>query len=281
MTALKIKNIVYSFIGVTLGVLAFAGTVDQKGEWYTEQAFNRALITFGVARGLNGVISVAQGTEVAIHPAGFGVNFTPGEILDPINDIIEQFSWVMLASTASLGVQRIFLNISSSWVCSITLVVLIVIAMIMLWRPTILNQDVRNPIKNILLIMIFVRFSIPLAAIGSELLYDWFLADQYAESTRQLEQTKETIGNLNKERDEHLRATDSETVVDKAKRWFDSAASSVDIEARIEQYKEAATDASRHAINLIVVFIIQTVIFPLLFLWIIYRFLRDIGRKLV
>jgi hypothetical protein len=277
----RLKKIGYSAFGIALIALAFYGTLDAKGHDYTEQAFNRALITFGVARGINGVISVAQGTEIAIHPAGFGVNFTPGEILDPINDMIEQFSWVMLASTASLGVQRIFLLMSSSWASSAVLTLFVVLAVGLIWQPAALSPQLRKLVKNGVLVMLFIRFSIPLAAIGSEALYEWFLADQYEESTRQLEQTQETISKLNKQSQQEIRENDGESMMDRAKRWFDSAAQNMDVGKRIDEYKEVAADASRHAVNLIVVFVIQTVMLPLLFLWAIYRFLRDIGRKLL
>ncbi|MBT8449478.1 MAG: hypothetical protein KJO69_07305, partial [Gammaproteobacteria bacterium] len=80
---------------ITVGILLVAtviigGWLDQTGRSYTEEGIKRALTTYAIARGLNGVISVAQGTEVAIQPVGVGVTFTPGQILDPINDLIER-----------------------------------------------------------------------------------------------------------------------------------------------------------------------------------------------
>jgi hypothetical protein len=155
----------------------------------------------------------------------------------------------------------------------------LIAAVALAWRPEAMSESVAKGIKNAMLIMLFVRFSIPLAAIGSEVLYEGFLAEQYNESTQKLEQTKDTIHELNKQQEQQI--PDEESMMDKAKRWFDSAAQSIDIENRYEEYKNVAADASKHAINLIVVFVIQTVLFPLLFLWIIYRFLRDVGRKLV
>jgi hypothetical protein len=71
---------------------------------------------FAVARTLNGVISAAQGTEVALEPGGVGVVLSVGEILDPINDLIERFSAVMLIAASSLGLQALLLNIlQGSW----------------------------------------------------------------------------------------------------------------------------------------------------------------------
>ena len=276
-----ITKLLLTVVAIAIMGVAFTGVVDKKSEDYTDAAFNRALITFGVARGINGVISVAQGTEVAVHPAGFGLNFAPGQILDPINDIIEQFSWVMLASTASLGVQKIFLSMSSSWICSAILTLLLAIGVISLWRQGLLSPTAKAFAKNLTLVMVFIRFSVPVAAIGSELLYEMFLAQQYTESTQQLEKTREAISSLSQETQSDLVANVDEGMLDKAKKWFDSTTHALDIQARMDEYKDAAADATRHTINLIVVFVIQTVIFPLLFLWIVYRFLKELGGKLI
>ena len=83
--------------------LAMSGKGEMLAENYVGQAFKRALVTFALVRGINAVVSVVQGTEVAIEPAGVGVTLTPGEVLDPLNDLIERFSWIMLLATTSLS----------------------------------------------------------------------------------------------------------------------------------------------------------------------------------
>jgi hypothetical protein len=70
---------------------------------------------------LNAVISVAQGTDVAIEPAGVGVKFSPGEILDPINDLVEKFSTLMLFASISFGIQKILITLGGHWVVSAAL----------------------------------------------------------------------------------------------------------------------------------------------------------------
>ena len=87
---------------VALGLLGSVWvSYTHVGDDRLEQAFSRALIGYAIARGLNGAISVAQGTEVAVQPAGIGLNFAPGEILDPINDLVERFSWIMMLAASS------------------------------------------------------------------------------------------------------------------------------------------------------------------------------------
>jgi len=276
-----ITKIITSMGLLVIMFLSLQGTLDEKGERYTDDAFKRALVTFGIARGLNGVVSVAQGTEVALHPAGFGVNFTPGQVLDPINDLVEQFSWVMLAASASLGIQKVFLSISSTLVVGGFLLVLLCLYAVTVWRPGLFSIRGRKLILSVAVVALFMRFSVPLVAIGSELLYNHFLKQQYTESTQKLENTTAAINEISVQEETKLKSTINEGVLDKAKRLFNSAAESLSLESKLEKYMEIASEATTHAINLIVVFVIQTIIFPLLFLWIIYRSMTFLGANLL
>ena len=71
------RKIIISVATLSLLIIALTGLFDDIGKRYTDESFSRALATFGLARGLNAVISVAQGTEIAIEPAGIGaVSYT-------------------------------------------------------------------------------------------------------------------------------------------------------------------------------------------------------------
>jgi hypothetical protein len=266
-----------TLIAIILIALAFSGIIDKTGEQYTDAAFKRALVTFGVARGLNGAISVAQGTEISISPGGLGLNLTPGEILDPVNDLIERFSWVMLMSSTSLGIQKIFLNISSALGASIIVAFIILPALLVLWQPTRVNPTLRKALYKLALMVLILRFAVPVAAIGSEWVYSYFLSKQYQESTDLLENTRTEITDLNTSKTQ-TPSQDAEDagLIERATRWLDSASENLGVEARMERYKEAAAKASEHAINLIVVFVIQTIILPLLFLWLVVRSIRKV-----
>jgi len=66
--------------------------VDQTATARVEESLTRALASFALARVTNGVISVIQESEVAVSPAGVGLNLALGQILDPLNDMVERFS---------------------------------------------------------------------------------------------------------------------------------------------------------------------------------------------
>jgi hypothetical protein len=277
---LPLRKLIISISALICVAAAVSGVIDAKGVAYTEESFKRSLITFGIARGLNGVISVAQGTEIAVQPAGFGINFAPGQILDPINDLVEQFSWIMLASAASLGIQKVLLTISSTTLVTLTLVCLLSVYLLAVWRAGWFGAELRKLLLFFTMALLFIRFSVPLAAIGSEGLYGYFLQNQYMESSAELEKTQASISRIS---NEQISSYESEEkgVIDRAKRFFESASQSISINDRLDKYKEVAADATKHAVNLIVVFVIQTIMFPLLFLWIIFRSLRAIWSKLL
>jgi len=275
-----IKPAILPIIVLLLVVISLSGTVDKKSEEYTGEAFKRALITFGIARGLNGVISVAQGTEVALQPAGLGINFTPGQILDPINDLVEQFSWVMLASSASLGVQKVLLSISSTTAVNVVFVGVLILFLISLWRVNLFNPSVNRYLKLSVVVLLFVRFSVPIAMLASEGIYNYFLKEQYLESSSSLEKAKQDIS-LISEADTKQYLEEDEGIVEKAKRIFSATTQGMSINQQLDKYQKLASDTTEHAINIIVVFVLQTILIPLLFIWLTYRSCRLLWIKLL
>lgn len=272
------RKITIALLSVLLALIAYTGQVDDVGREYTDKGFKRALVTFAVARSLNGVISVAQGTEVALQPAGIGINFTPGQILDPINDLIERFSWVMLASSTSLGLQKLLMTIFSSQVFNLLIVSVLGLWVLAAWWPRLGGSVLKPYIYKTALLLVVVRFAIPLMAVGSELLFNTFLEEQYRNSTRSIESTTTEIRQINRQSEDAFPDKAQDSLMDKAIRLYDNATAGMDMDGYIERYKSAAANASEHAVNLIVIFLLQTVILPLLFLWVLIRFYKQVIR---
>ncbi len=253
-------------------ILIYSGLLDQKGHQYTEQGIKRGLVTFAIARGLNGVISVAQGTEVSIEPVGVGVTFAPGEILDPINDLIERFSWIVLASSVSLGAQSILLTMTE-WLWFGIFVGIFLFATVMcLWNRNLLQETHRNYLFKATAILLILRLMVPLSAMLNQGVYTIFLEPQYEASKLELEQTTNQL-------EENTQRPDLESqdlgLIERAKKVFNDASDAVNIDHQMTELKEIAADISESVLNMIVVFVLQTLIFPLLFLWLS---IKVIGR---
>lgn len=267
---------------VALTVLLSATTpVDRLAEAEYDELFQRALITFALARTLNGVISAVQGTELALQPAGVGVTLTPGEVLDPINDLVERFSWIMLGASLSLGVQQVLLDVGQWWGVRLLLGVL---GLWWLWmRLRAAGQGGagggrERVLFRVFIIVVFIRFAVPVAMIANEGLYRLFLEDRFVESTQVIETAGSEISEASREDAGAAAPEAGEGVLDSLGQMLDSTRKSLNLREKVDYISERATDLIEHLIQLGVVFILQTGILPIAFLWIFLQLFKQLFR---
>ena len=134
------------------------------------------------------------------------------------------------------------------------------------WLPRFQQSGVRLIAIRLMVLLLLVRFAVPVIAIVNEGLYELFLKDHYETSLQQLEQTSVAIGNIQKSAAGPDGASEG-TVLDRARRLLANARQSANFDARIERYKEVTANAITHTVNMIVIFVLQTILFPLFFLW--------------
>ena len=274
----KRRNIAWTLAAMAAMVLAVSGVADSVSDDYSDEAFKRGLVTFAIARALNGVISVAQGTEVAVEPGGVGVNFTVGQILDPINDLIEQFSSVMLVATSSLGLQNILLNMTGWWGVTAALGAAVLFVIGAIWWPGGVRAGVKTLALRVFLVMAFLRFALPVLIIGTLIIFSAFLEEEHDAATAVLEATSSQIEELNQEPTAAAPGEES-SFFDRIGEALGSSMESLDVSGRIERLKESASSASEQIVNLIVIFVLQTIILPLAFLWLFVEGLKGIAGR--
>lgn len=277
----KRKKIGWTLAAVIAAALALTGMVDETSDGYADEAFKRALVTFAVARTLNGVISVAQGTEVAVEPGGVGVNFTVGQILDPINDLIEQFSSVMLVAASSLGLQKLLLTMTGWWGMTAVLVAAALFLALANWWPGGAQRPTRTLALRVFVVAAFLRFALPVLVVGTHLVFATFLEQEHDAATAVLEATSTEIEEFNREELPSAAGGDDSSFMERLGEMIDSSMQQLDVSGRIDRLKMSASSASEQIVNLIVIFVLQTIILPLVFLWLLVEALkRTAGRAL-
>lgn len=267
-----------------IAVISSFTTVDRLAEQEYEQLFQRALVTFALARTLNGVISAVQGTELALQPAGVGVTLTPGEILDPVNDLVERFSWIMLGATISLGVQQVLLDVGQWWGLRAALALVALAWLVLRLRGGGMSGEAwRRALLRVLVVMVFLRFAVPLTMIVNEAAYRLFLEPRYAESTQVIESAGAEIGAA-------VEATEAGSGeggeagaeepgwLEQLGRGLDSTREALDFRERLELIRKRAADWIEHLVQLSVVFILQTGLLPIAFLWIFLQLFKQLVR---
>lgn len=282
----KARNInrwLLSLVLLLAAILSVTPFMDQRAAEDYDQLFQRAFITFALARTLNGVISVVQGTEIALQPAGVGVTLTPGEILDPVNDLVERFSWIMMGATISLGVQNVLLDISAWWVIQVLVTALAAVLLIRLWYPGRGRQLNRILFRRVFPLLLFIRFAVPVMLIANDLLYQQFLEQRYQQSSEIITEAGQELEQINAEENVEATQDGDAGILNSITRAWSSTVDSIDLSARLKRMQSRAADVIEHLIQLSVVFILQTALLPVAFLWfftqVIKRLFRPVGLK--
>lgn len=266
-------KLLISLFLVILLVFSSIHLADRISSTQLDKAFTRSVTVFAIARGLNGLISVVQGTEVYATPAGVGVNFAVGQIVDPINDMVERFSWIMLMSSVSLGIQEIMLGIGETQAVQWLFNISVLFVLIMLWIPQLWNVKVFNLLFKSLVVFTFLRFVIPLLVLFNEGLFTYVLEPRYEEAKSALEYTQKEAEVIVHQVQKNEKNRDSS--------WLDS----INVSKQVQDFKvktQALWDSLKnkfdHAIaymlTLITIFIIQSVLIPIVALWLFLNLFR-------
>ena len=278
--AASVKKWLLSIVLVLTAFLSATSFVDQRADIEYEKLFQRALITFALARTINGVISVVQGTEIALQPAGVGVTLTPGEILDPVNDLIERFSWIMMGATVSLGIQNVLLDISAWWFIQALFGALCLWLVFKLWYRTGQGQIPGMLLKRLFLLLLFIRFAVPLMLIVNDQLYQVFLESRYEESSQIITEAGKELKELSEEANATANEpTESSLLGSLADAW-NNTLDSLDMSGKLDRMQERAGEVVEHLVQLSVVFILQAGLLPIAFLWVFSQILRRLFRPL-
>lgn len=230
--------------------------LDTVAEQYTESGLKRAFATFAAARGLNAVISVLQSASVNFQ-IGAGASLQLGAVLDPLDDLVEQFSALMLAATLSFATQRLLIEVSGALLVSVLLTVLFLAWGAFHWK----NRAPPGWLPKLALGLLCLRLAVPMAALGSEVTYRLLLESKYETSQAQIK-TADVAD---------AEAQSGEGLAERVKRWWTQSA---DMGKKIEALKARADGWVEHIVRLAAVFIVQTAVLPLLFLWAMLRLYR-------
>jgi len=253
--------------GIVLVVAAIAASwlpwIQNVADAQVDAGLKRALFAFAAAKTLNAAISVVQGTEVHVQAVA-GMTLTPGQLLDPINDLVEQFASLMLAASVAFGVQKALLAIGAHWLVSAAVTAFAAAWAVLAWRG-------RAPpwLARVVVVLVMVRFAFPAIAIGGEWVFHRFLTPQYKEATQSIAQVTARV-----------EAPPPAPARDKS--WFDRLTEVLDtpaaVKERLAELKRAADEISDQIVKLIVVFVVQTVVVPTVLLWALLRLAGGAGR---
>lgn len=242
---------------------------------------------FALAKGLNMVVSVLQGTELSVTPFGLGLNLSIGEVLDPFNDMIERFSIVMLASVISLGIQELILELSSKMFLQYLFVVSVVLTLVYIWTPKLQNNYSFSIIIKTFLFLLVLRFAALFFMFASTYFYTSVQHTKYTAYSMDINTTKNKLDAINQEnkatKENSIEKRNTSTSdssgwytgmkdyfvesTNDLQQKFTESQTEYNMSKQLDNLKGDIEKTSNTIIEVMTIFIVQTIIFPLLFLW--------------
>ncbi len=244
------KAIIAIFIVLLVGVSS-SRLLDDYVDDYTNSSIRNAAFTYATARGINALVSMMQSSEVQ---AGVGIvsgSITIGELLDPLNDMIERFSTVMTWVLASLAAQKVLLLLASHELFLYLVAVLGITALLLLFYG---QSRAQSLVFRSFLVVVFIRFALGMA-VGLNSGVDYLFMDQQLQANdKEIENFRANIMSV-----ETADNFDTDSIRDSAIEFWQNLSMS-EFESKISRGIE-------NFINLVAIYLLKTILFPLGFFY--------------
>ncbi|MDD2465291.1 MAG: hypothetical protein PHI97_14945 [Desulfobulbus sp.] len=200
---MKTRKIILASIAVSVAIFLFlsSGLKLPVLESTTDDYFRESITTAGVAyatcRVINASVSIVKNSSLNMAPAGVGVTLAIGQALDPIDDLTERVSDVLVTAITSLGVQKLVFEIGTSIAPPMLAVLLCIYSILILVENNKLALLQTNIMRLILFIIIF-RSALPLSSLANNYLQEHFFADKISNTNKELVLSASEIDKLMK-----------------------------------------------------------------------------------
>lgn len=170
--------------------------MDNAGKTYLESAFKRATVAYGLSRATNAIVSMLEEIDLG-WDLGVEATLNPFEFLDPLNDLVERASWVLLLSMISTGIQLFLIRIFPDLSLTYILVPGLVLCLAGIWYRGSFRLPILNLSRKLILTAFFIRLIIPFEAAVSHWVYQHYLSEDYTTTVKAIEESNAQISEKN------------------------------------------------------------------------------------
>ena len=256
------RKLLGSLFIAALVLLSSIKVLDNYVDDYTTSSITDAAITYATARGLNAVVSMIQSSSIHAGVGFVSGSVSIGELLDPVNDMLERFSSVMTVVLASLAAQKVLLLIASHKLF-IYLLAFVGIAAILVINFG--KAGIQNLFFRAFLVLAFIRFCLAIAVAlnsGVDLL---FLDQQTRENNEEIKAFQSNLLEIN-----GAEGVNAESLRD----------SSIDFwkNLDLDELNRKVTVGIEKFINLVAIYLLKTILFPLCFFYLTVYVIKILWR---
>uniref|UniRef100_A0A486XPN4 Uncharacterized protein n=1 Tax=Rheinheimera sp. BAL341 TaxID=1708203 RepID=A0A486XPN4_9GAMM len=252
-------------VGIYSGVLQqravnpVLAPLDNQARQALQHSLMLSSASFATARLIDRGIAFVSEAEVGVGVA----SVKPGQLLKPLQDMAVRYSDLMVIAMTSIGLQLFLLEFGQLAALPLFGGGILVTATLWLLGPVSWRNNCRYLLRGFIALLLVIRIGIPLAAFGVAALSDWVLTPQRvaAEAALSLETAplQQVEQPLNANNDGSLS-------------WLRQMASKAnDMFAAMKSFSDSMVEK---LVQLIVVYSLQTLLFPLLSFYLLWHLAR-------
>lgn len=238
--------------------------LDNKAHSVLQQSLLLSSASFATARLIDRGIAFVSEAEVGVGVA----SVKPGQLLKPLQDMAVRYSDLMVIAMTSIGLQLFLLEFAKLAALPLFGSGILVSTLLVFIGPASWRASSTYLLRIFIAVLLVIRIGVPLAAFGVAELSDWVLEPQRiaAEAaltgeTAALQRVEQPVTNAN----------------DGSLSWLrQMAAKANDMFSAMKSFSDTMVEK---LIQLIVVYSLQTLVFPLLSLWLLWHLGRWFVRR--
>ncbi len=189
-TAIAQKAIL-SIVGIAIAILLFLSPslklplLDSATDTYFREAITKGGLSYATCRVINASVSIIKDSSLHLEPAGIGISLALGQALDPVDDMTERLSDVLVTAITSLGVQKLAYEIGISLAPPVFAIFLLILS-VLVWFSGQRMEFLQNNMMRFALLIMIARFCLPVSSMINAFITEHFFNEQIEEVNMKL-----------------------------------------------------------------------------------------------
>jgi len=244
--------------------------LDQKADTYFSEVITKAALTYSVCRVVNASVSVIKESQIQIEPAGLGVSLAAGQVLDPLDDMTERASDILVTAIVSLGIQKIAYELSVAFAPALIAIFLIALVMATILK-SVRAKMIREIILKFMVLISVARLCLPISSIFSSYLNGHYFSPEITKVKDELAMSSPVMEHL-----KDMRMPEIDGVLGTVKNGFKFVGEKTsDLKTALKEMIQNMENMISNLLKLsylyVALFVIQVVLLPIGIFWLLLR----------
>lgn len=244
--------------------------LDDYTDSYFAESMTKAGLAYGVCRLVNASVSVIKESQIQVEPAGLGVSLAAGQVLDPLDDMTERASNILVTAIVSLGIQKIAYEVCVTFappVIGAALFIFLVVSLIKGERA----KGVRGIVLKAIILLAVARLCLPASSVINSYLHDNYFSPQVIMAKDALTMTSPEL-----ERLKDMTMPEADGVVETVKSGFNFVSKKTSdlgaaLQAMIKNMGSMISNLVKLSYLYVAIFAVQVILLPLGVFWLLAR----------